>query len=118
MEFVLTIQGKNNKVFNNIFIVANKLTVFNAEMAMERKHNLYYCHDQSVADPVGIQKNDTDEIISNWKKLSPELYNSSGDLLRPQPDEKGVIKAWVPTDTKYEFESFSITLPQYAIPGE
>ena len=118
MEFVLIIEGKGNKVFHNVFIVANKLTVFTTEMEMERKQNLYYCHDQSVSDPVGIPKNDTDEIISDWKKLSPQLYNGNGDLLRPRPDEKGVIKAWVPTATKYEFESFSITLPQYAIPGE
>jgi hypothetical protein len=112
MEFVLIIEGENNKVFNNVFIVANKLTVFTTEMAMERKHNLYYSHDQSVTDPVGIQKNETDEIITDWKKLSPNIYNKSGDLLRPEPDENGVIKAWVPTDNKYEFESFTITLPK------
>ena len=118
MEFVLIIQGVENSVSNNVFIVANTLTVFTSGMAMERKQNLYYSHDRSASDPVGIQKNETDEIVSGWKKLSPELYNNNGELLRPRPDDKGVIKAWVPTDTKYEFESFSITLPQNIGSGE
>ena len=117
LEFVLIIQGEGNKVFNNVFIVANTLTVFSSEMPMERKHNLYYSHDGSVSDPVGIKRNETDEIVADWKKFSPELYDGSGKLLRPEPDKNGVIKAWVPTDTKYEFESFTITLPQYEFPG-
>ena len=84
---------------------------------MERKHNLYYCHDQSVSDPVGREKDSTEEVLANWKKLSPALYDSSGNLSRPQPDNDGILTAWVPTDTKYEFESFSITLPQYKKSG-
>jgi hypothetical protein len=117
LEFVLIIQGVENKVINNIFIVANKLTAFTAELEFEHRDNLYYSHDQSVSDPVGRPKDATEEILSSWTKLSPELYDSSGKILRPEADENGVIKAWVPTDTKYEFESFSITLPQYAAPG-
>jgi len=116
-EFVLAIQGVGDKVLHNVFIVANNLKVFNSKIAMERKYNLYYSHDHSVSDPVGRQKDATEEILSSWSKLSPEIYNSSGKLLRPQPDNNGVIRAWVPTDTKYEFESFSITLPQYRAPG-
>jgi hypothetical protein len=111
------IQGVGNKVLHNVFIVANNLTAFDSETAIERKQNLYYSHDQSVSDPVGRQKDATEDILSGWTKLSPEIYNSSGEILRPQPDSNGVIKAWVPTDTKYEFESFSITLPQYGAPG-
>jgi hypothetical protein len=117
LEFVLMIQGVGNKVLHNVFIVANNLTAFDSETAIERKQNLYYSHDQSVSDPVGRQKDATEDILSGWTKLSPEIYNSSGEILRPQPDSNGVIKAWVPTDTKYEFESFSITLPQYGAPG-
>lgn len=115
-EYVLIIKGVENRVLNNVFIVGNNLQVFIAEKAMERKHNLYYCHDQSVSDPVGIEKNTTDEILSSWSKLAPPIYDSSGELLRPEPDKNGVIRAWVPTDTKYEFESFTITLPQYMAP--
>jgi hypothetical protein len=117
VEFVLIIQGVNNKVFNNVFIIANNLTVFSSEMPMERKNNVYYSHDQSVSDPVGIKKVETDEILSKWDQLSPELYTSSGELIRIKPKTNGVIKAWVPTDTNYEFESFTITLPQYRSSG-
>jgi len=117
LEHVLIIQGVENKVLRNVFIVANNLTVFTSEIAMERKHNLYYCHDLSVSDPVGRQKDATEEVLPGWSKLSPEIYDSSGKILKPEPDNNGVITAWVPTDTKYEFESFSITLPQYGAPG-
>jgi hypothetical protein len=112
LEFVLIIQGVENKVRNNVFIVANNLTAFTGEIPFEQNYNLYYSHDQSVSDPVGREIDATEEILSDWKELSPELYDSSGKILRPEPDKNGVIKAWVPTDTKYEFESFSIILPQ------
>jgi hypothetical protein len=112
LEFVLIIEGVGNSVLHNVFIVGNKLTVFTSDMEMERKDNLYYSHDHSVSDPVGIQKNETDEIVTDWNKLSPELYSSGGELLSPRPDKMGVIKAWVPTDKKYQFESFMITLPK------
>jgi hypothetical protein len=117
LEFVLIIEGEGNKVFHNVFIMANKLAAFTFGKPFEHKHNLYYSHDQSASDPVGRAKDETDDILDSWNKLSPELYDSSGKILRPVPDSKGVIKAWVPTDTKYEFESFSITLPQSKFPG-
>jgi hypothetical protein len=130
LEFVLVIQGVENKVLNNVFIVANNLTAYvsekliadlkvrypdyvHARTAVEHKYNLYYCHDQSVSDPVGREKDVTEEILSDWSRLAPPIYDSSGKLLRPEPDKNGVIRAWVPTDKRYEFESFSITLPQY-----
>jgi len=112
LEFVLIIEGVENRVINNVFIVANKLTAFTSNIPFEHKHNLFYSHDQSVSDPVGREKDSTEDILSGWAKLSPEIYDKSGELLRIRPDSNGVIKAWVPTNTKYEFESFSITLPQ------
>ena len=116
VEHVIIINGEGDKVLNNVFITANKLEVFHTELLMERKNNLYYSHDNSTSDPVGRLMDTSEEVLTSWKKLSPELYNSDGELLRPKPDNEGVIKAWVPTDVKYEFESFSITLPQYVKP--
>ena len=117
LEFVIIIDGVEDKVLQNVFIVANNLQVFTTELLMERKNNIYYSHDSSVSDPVGRQKDTTEEVLTSWKKLSPVLYDSDGELLRLTPDDKGIIKAWVPTDVKYEFESFSITLPQNRNPG-
>jgi hypothetical protein len=113
-NLVLAIQGVEDKVLHNVFIVANNLKVFQySDIAIEHKYNLYYSHDKSVSDPVGREKDTTEEILPSWSKLSPAIYDSSGKLLRPRPDNNGVLRAWVPTDTKYEFASFSITLPQY-----
>jgi len=116
-EFVIIIRGVDDKILNNVFVVGNTLQVFIEDIGMERRNNLYYCHDNSVTDPVGIPQDATEEILSGWARLSPELYDGAGQLLRPEPDADGVITAWVPTDTKYEFESFSITLPQSIIPA-
>jgi hypothetical protein len=129
LEFTILIQGVENKVLHNLFIVANSLTTYVSEAAaadimarypyyvhqgsvLERKHNIYYCHDQSVLDPIGRMKNETEEVLSSWEKLAPPIYDSSGAVLRPQPDNNGIIRAWVPTDKKFEFESFTIMLPQ------
>jgi len=130
-EFVIIIQGVEDKILSNVFIVGNNLQVFVSqtemarkykmkisedqslpEMGIEHKHNLYYCHDNSVDDPVGREKDETEEVLSGWKKLSPAIYNEDGEIIRPVPDDNGVIRAWVPTDIKYEFESFTIKLPQ------
>ena len=116
-------------VHHNLFIVANSLTAYVSEAAaadimarypyyvhqgsvLERKQNIYYCHDQSVSDPIGRKKDKTEEVLSSWEKLAPPIYDISGAALRPQPDNSGLIRAWVPTDKKFEFESFIIMLPQ------
>jgi hypothetical protein len=112
LEFVIIIDGVDNKIMNNVFIVANSLKVIVSTLPVEHKSNLYYCHDQTVSDPVGIQKDETEEILAGWEKLSPRIYNNNGEILRLKPDNRGIITAWVPTDTIYEFESFSITLPK------
>ena len=112
-HMVLAVQGIEDKVLNNIFIVSDSLMVFQyPDIPIEHKYNLYYSHDQSLSNPVGKKLDATEEILPSWSRLSPNIYNSSGNILRPQPDINGVIKAWIPTDTKYEFESFSITLPK------
>jgi hypothetical protein len=112
-NLVLAIQGVEDAVYNNVFVVANDLKVFEfPEIEIVHYNNVYYSHDQSQSDPVGREIDETEEILTNWSKLSPPLYSSDGELLRPEPDKNGVIRAWVPTDTKYEFESFSITLPR------
>lgn len=112
-HMVLAIQGIEDKVLNNIFIVSDSLMVFQyPDIPIEHKYNLYYSHDQSLSNPVGKKLDATEEILPSWSRLSPNIYNSSGNILRPQPDINGVIKAWIPTDTKYEFEPFSITLPK------
>jgi|APSaa5957512622_1039677.scaffolds.fasta_scaffold16328_2 hypothetical protein len=112
-HMVLAVQGIEDKLLNNVFIVSDSLKVIEyPEFDMERKHNLYYSHDKTSTDPIGKLKDSTEEVLTSWKKLSPKLYSKRGKILRPEPNKKGIIKAWVPTDTKYEFESFTITLPQ------
>jgi hypothetical protein len=112
-HMVLAINGVENRVLNNLFIVSDKLAVFEfPEIEIEHSNNLYYSHDHSTSDPVGKPVHETEEILSGWEKLSPAIYNSSGELNRLRPDKEGVITAWIPTDTKYEFKSFSIQLPQ------
>jgi len=118
LEFVIIIDGVENKILNNVFVTANNLKVIVSTLEVEHKNNLYYSHDQSVSDPVGIEKDDTEKILSDWSELSPKIYNDNGELLRIQPDTRKVIKAYVPTNVKYEFESFSITLPQNGITGQ
>jgi len=114
-HLVLAIMGVGDKVLNNVFIVSDELSVFEfPEIEVEHRNNVYYSHDHSTSDPVGKPVHETEEILSDWKKLSPELYNDKGELLRLKPDKNGVIKAWIPTDNKYEFESFSVRLPQRA----
>ena len=62
MEFVIIIDGVENKILNNVFVTANNLKVIVSTLEVEHKNNLYYNHDQSESDPVGIEKDDTEEI--------------------------------------------------------
>lgn len=117
-HMVLAISGVGNKVLNNVFIVSDKLEVFEfPDIEIEHRNNLYYSHDHSTSFPVGRPVHKTEDVLSGWKKLSPEIYNSKGELIRIKPDKEGVVRARVPTDTKFEFESFSIKLPQCVAEG-
>ena len=112
-HMVLAIQGIQNKVMNNVFIVSNGLKVIQyPEIDIEHKYNIYYSHDHSVADPIGKAKDSTEEILYTWQKLYPELYDKEGNILRPSKDKKGVVRAWTPGSNKYKFEPFFIVLPQ------